>query len=342
MTMRLTYFILCAAAVLAVSLVSPTAQAQSADALIQQGLDLRRQQRDAEALQHFQDAYNLNHSAQALAQIALAEQALGNYVEAEVHLQQALAVRGDAWIEARRPQLTQAAQQIGAQLGTVELSGGVPGAQVYVNGIERGTLPAAARIRLRAGSAVIEIRAQGYVPVQRSVMVAAGGTARESIQLIPAAGGQVQVQAQGGPVVQPQPRYTGYQQPQTRYEEQANLRLFWAGLPVFLAPFLITGVTGYIAHAGSSTDDLAPMGFIPVAGPFIYIDTADVDFTVGMLALSGIAQAAGIVLMVLGFTTTREVEVRASLGDGPQAPTLTFLPAAGPEYVGGSLALNHF
>ena len=140
-----------------------------------------------------------SHSAQALAQIALAEQALGNYVEAELHMQQALAVQ-DMWINSRRAQLQAALGQISAQLSTIEIAGGVPGAEVYVNGVQRGTFPQAARIRARAGSAVVEIRAQGYVPVQRTVMVMAGGTARESIQLI-AAG--------GGPGVQPQPQPGG-------------------------------------------------------------------------------------------------------------------------------------
>ncbi|MEZ4337576.1 MAG: tetratricopeptide repeat protein, partial [Sandaracinaceae bacterium] len=168
--LRSNFALALAAAFVGLLVVAPVASAQSAEILIQQGIDLRRQQRDAEALQHFQDAYGLSQSAEALAQIALAEQALGNYVEAEVHLQQALATQ-DAWINMRRPQLQEALGQISAQLGTIEIAGGVAGAQVFVNGVERGTFPQAARIRARAGSAVIEVRAQGYLSVQRTVMV---------------------------------------------------------------------------------------------------------------------------------------------------------------------------
>lgn len=337
MTLRAN-FLPVVAALFAALLVSSVAHAQSADALIQEGLELRRQTRDAEALQRFQDAYNLSQSAQALAQIALAEQALGNYVEAEIHLQSALATQ-DPWIATRRPALQEALGQISAQLGTIEISGGVPGAQVFVNGIDRGTFPQAARIRARAGSAVIEIRAQGYLTVQRTVMVMAGGTARESVQLV-ASGGAV---VQPTPYVQPGGGGGYYQQPaQVQYENQPIWGLFWAGLPVFLAPYLITGITVFTINPSYAEEQA--FGFIPIVGPFLLLDYISDDTGLGytFLILDGIVQAAGIVMMVLGLTLTREVAVRAELGDQPDAPTLTFTPLAGPDTVGGALTLTHF
>jgi len=347
-----SFFFSCAAAT-AILLTVPVASAQSAEVLIQQGLDLRRQQRDEEALQRFQDAYNLNHSAQALAQIALAEQALGRFVEAEIHLQQALAVQGDAWISTRQPQLQQALQQISSQLGTIQIQGGVPGAVVFVNGVERGTMPQAANLRVRAGSAVVEIRAQGYVPVQRTVNVLAGGTSRESIQLIAAAGGggaQVQgggqVQAGGGvQVVQGQNQYGTYQGQQAQtvtYESQPNLGLFWAGLPVFLAPYLLTGLITYAVDEGYT--DASAYGWIPLIGPWLLIADGYVseDYLTTFVVLSGVAQLAGVVLMVLGLATTREVAVRAQLGPDERSPVLTFDPLVSDTFAGGALTLSHF
>ena len=356
MTMRMTVRTLAAAAFLAALHIVPVAHAQSADVLIQQGLELRRAQRDAEALQRFQDAYNLNHSPHALAQIALAEQALGSYVEAEIHLQQALAVQGDAWIDTRRAALAQGLAQISAQLGTIEISGGVAGAQVFVNGTDRGTFPQAARLRVRAGSAVVEIRAQGYMPVQRSIQVSAGGTAREAVQMITAQG-QVAVQGQGqvqGQVVQPQggggayvvqqpgqyATYQGQQQPQVQYESQPNLGLFWAGLPVFLVPWILTFSITFALDGG--TTDATTWGFIPLIGPWVLLDYPEDDFTFTMLIVSGLLQLAGVTLMVLGLATTREVAVRAELGDGPRAPVLTFTPMFGTDFAGGGLTLTHF
>lgn len=326
----------------AVFLAAAPADAQSAEILIQQGLDLRRQHRDEEALQRFLDAYNLNRSAQALAQVALAEQALGRYVDAELHLQQALAVQGDVWISTRQPQLQQALAQISAQLGTVELQGGVSGATVYVNGQERGTLPQAARIRVRAGSAVIEVRAQGYVSVQRTVAVMAGGTARESIQLIASGGGGGggAVVVQGG-----QTTYTGYngqpiQTQQVTYQSVPNLGLFWAGLPIFAVPYLLTIASAYAIDDGVT--DLSTFSLIPLLGPWLMLDYAFEDYEVTLLVLSGVAQLAGAVLMVLGLTTYREVAVRADLGDQPDSPTLTLTPLVSDTFAGGALTLQHF
>jgi len=340
-----SFFLLCAAVTAILSTV-PVASAQSAEVLIQQGLDLRRQHRDEEALQRFQDAYNLSHSAQALAQIALAEQALGRFVEAEIHLQQALAVSGDMWIDSRRPQLQQALQQISSQLGTIEIQGGVPGAVVFVNGTERGTMPQAAQLRVRAGSAVVEIRAQGYVPVQRTVNVLAGGTARESIQLIASSGGQGQaVQGGGGGGVQVvqggQPQYGTYQgqavQTQT-YETRPTWGLFWAGLPIFLVPYLVTGLVGSAVGGEYTT-----YGWIPVAGPFIWAADGFVyEEELTILVISGIAQLAGIAMMILGLAIQREVAVRAQLGPDERAPVLTFAPVASDTFAGGALTLSHF
>jgi len=334
------------ALVLALSVLSPVAQAQSAEVLIQQGLQLRRQHRDAEALQHFQDAHALNQSAQALAQIALAEQALGSYVEAETHLQQALSLQGDVWIGSRAPQLQQALAQISAQLGTVEISGAIPGAIVLVNGVERGTFPEAAQLRMRAGSAVVEIRAQGYLPVQRTVVVMSGGIARESIQLIAAQGQPApQPQGQDYPQQQPQPgyavqpQYATYQQPQTQFETEPNMRLFWIGLPLFAAPWVLTWALTLTIDDGAT--DATGYSFIPLVGPFLMLENND-DFFATVLIIDGLAQIAGATLMVLGLVTTREVEVRAELGNEPDAPVLTFRPLAGQNYVGGSLTLTHF
>jgi len=65
---------------LATILAWGTAAAQGtdpADAAIRRGVDLRRQGQDDQALQEFKKAYELSPSPRALAQIGLAEQALG-------------------------------------------------------------------------------------------------------------------------------------------------------------------------------------------------------------------------------------------------------------------------
>src|SRR5262245_14916190 len=82
-----------------VAFVSPIAAQDAGDDSIARGVALRRQGRNAEALAEFQKAYARDPSPRALAQIALAQQALGNWVVAETGLVDALAARNDPWIQ---------------------------------------------------------------------------------------------------------------------------------------------------------------------------------------------------------------------------------------------------
>jgi hypothetical protein len=93
---------------LAVLTGSGHARADAADDAIKRGVELRRERKDAEALEQFQLAQSVRSSPRGLAQVALAEQALGRWSDAERDLQGALQVKNDAWIEAHRSILEQA------------------------------------------------------------------------------------------------------------------------------------------------------------------------------------------------------------------------------------------
>ena len=68
--------------VLVALLSASFARAQDAEALVEEGLALRREGRDAEAAERFRAAYDVDHSARSLAQLAFAEQATGDWVAA--------------------------------------------------------------------------------------------------------------------------------------------------------------------------------------------------------------------------------------------------------------------
>src|SRR3982751_2270792 len=74
------------------------ARADDAEPLIRRGIELRRAGRDAEALEQFRQANQLAPSPRAAAQIGLAEQALGRWLDADGHLRAALAAPSDPWI----------------------------------------------------------------------------------------------------------------------------------------------------------------------------------------------------------------------------------------------------
>lgn len=77
----------------------PTAQT---DAWMEEGIRLRAERRDAEALAVFRRAWEAARSPEARAQMALAEQALGLWIDAERDLLAALAAADHPWIARNR------------------------------------------------------------------------------------------------------------------------------------------------------------------------------------------------------------------------------------------------
>jgi hypothetical protein len=178
--------------VLAAAMLGVVAQARAAEgggggeeeAALRRGFELREKGKDEAALAEFQHAYDLKKGARARAQMALAEQALGRWIDAEAHLAEALQRTGDPWIARNRALLEQALGEIRQHVGSLELSGGTPGAEVRVNGRVAGKMPLDGPLRVEAGSVALEVRASGYLPVLRTINVPANGLAREPITLV--------------------------------------------------------------------------------------------------------------------------------------------------------------
>ncbi|MEO7111486.1 MAG: tetratricopeptide repeat protein [Polyangiaceae bacterium] len=156
---------------------------QNSDALIDAGVALREQGRDDLALQDFQKAYALTPTSHALAQIGLAEQALGIWLKAEHDVTEALKDASDPWIEKNRNALASALSTIQSHLGTLEIRCDAPDAEVFVDGGSRGKLNPGSSIRVEAGTREVQVRAPGKYASSRSVIVPPGGIARETIAL---------------------------------------------------------------------------------------------------------------------------------------------------------------
>jgi hypothetical protein len=172
-----------AVALVGLAVVSPRAWAEGdEDAAVRRGLDLRREGKDQEALEEFQKAYGRKRSARTIAQIGLAEQALGRWVEAEAHVGQALTDDNHPWIRKNAPTLKSALAEIQRHVGSLEIIG-PPAAEVRVNGQVIGTLPFAKAVRVPIGILNVEVRKDGYLPSSRPVSIAVGVLTRESIGL---------------------------------------------------------------------------------------------------------------------------------------------------------------
>jgi hypothetical protein len=160
--------------------------AKSPDELIREGIELRRQDRTEEALVRFKQALALQATPRALAQVALAEQALGHWPDAERHLTAALEATADSWIAKNRAPLAGALETIQKHLGSISVEGTPRGAEVKVNGIVVGVLPLKDPVRVTSGSTILEIRAPGYIAVTRVMAVGIGESIREQVALLSA------------------------------------------------------------------------------------------------------------------------------------------------------------
>jgi len=163
------------------------AASEKAEKMVRRGLELRRGGKDEEALEVFRAAYALRPTANAQAQIALAEQALGLWVDAERDLGAALEQERDPWIKKNGAVLRGAMNVIRQHLGSVQLSGTPAGARVKLDERDVGTLPFDKPVRVTAGEVVVSISAPGYTEISRKVTVSAGGLTREVFVLHPEA-----------------------------------------------------------------------------------------------------------------------------------------------------------
>jgi hypothetical protein len=177
---------------LGLAFVCPLAGAQeapdaSAEAHVQRGLDLRRVGDDATALAEFKLAEHSMPIARVRAQIGLALQALGRWRDAEEVLIRVLAEESDPWTLEHREVLHQSLEAVQRHLSWLSIECNVNGAEAAVNGEAAGHLPLAKPIRVVAGNVVLDVRAEGYETVRRTIEVSPGVPARESVELVVAA-----------------------------------------------------------------------------------------------------------------------------------------------------------
>ena len=226
------------------------APAGDADALIQRGVELRRRGDDLGALSLFEQAHAEDPTPRAKAQIALAEQALGRWVQAEEHLLAALAAKDDAWIAGNEATLTSALSTIQQRLSSLTIYGGVEGAEVRVNGQPAGLLPLAEPLRVPSGGVIIEVAHEGYYTVQRQLTLAGGGRFVESITMTPRP-------ADASPAAAPAPgserQPVGAEPPAaTSVGDGLSPALFWIGASVTA---VLGGVTVWSALDTKSKND---------------------------------------------------------------------------------------
>jgi hypothetical protein len=202
-----------------------------------------------------------------LAQIGMAEQALGRWADAEAHLTDAMKSTTNPWIVKNRELLEQSLANVAGHLGSIAVDG-PKGATLEINGASVGVLPLDHPLRVPAGTVVLGVRASGFFPMQRVATVAAGQLGREQIDLVPLsqsgspppppsttelpAAGRTTSAGAATPAAEPGPAVTDAGQPAPASARAWQRPLAWVAVGLGGAA-LATGVTFHFIHENKLT-----------------------------------------------------------------------------------------
>jgi hypothetical protein len=132
------------------------------DEFLVQGIEQRRKGDEVKALELIQKAYKLNPIPRHAGQLALVEQALHRWIDADKHLREALSSGTSPWVKKNRDVLEKAALVIDQHLGQIDIKTDVPQSELWVTGTRVGVI-GDKPLRIYAGKVQLEIRAKGYV-----------------------------------------------------------------------------------------------------------------------------------------------------------------------------------
>jgi hypothetical protein len=313
--------------VIAVALVAETAAVASAaedpEALIHQGVELRKKGDDIRAEGYFRRAYELAQTPRAAAQLGLVEMALGVYPEAERYLTDALASQ-DAWVRANNQVLQQTLDKARAQLVRVRIAGAPAGATVSTPA--RGTLklPSDKTVWLPPGATSVHVEAAGMQAADVKVSGAAGETRDVTVTMpaepthSPGPGTVGATEQSSGPTREPEGTITRPESSPPAPSAGSGLR--WGGVATGAAGVAAAVVGGVLFAAGNTKRD-------NLQSPTHPYDASDENWKtyrgagIGLLVGGGALLAGGITMFVLGWqqehAATGASSVALSGGAGP-------------------------
>lgn len=164
---------------------APPDKATQAEALIREGIELRRLSDDQAALVKFQAAVNIEASPRAVAQLGLCELAVGRFSHAVEHLTFAMHATKDKWVASKKAILRESLEQAKARVGRVEVVAEPSGAEVFVNGERIGATPLVGPVLTNEGSVDVQVRKEGFEPQSRSLSLKGGQYQKIAITLEP-------------------------------------------------------------------------------------------------------------------------------------------------------------
>ena len=162
-----------------------SAQAQvteEPEALIKQGISLRRKGDDRRAQGYLKRAYDLAKTPRSAAQLGLVEQALGQFADAQIHLSEALATK-DPWVQENRAQLEESRNFVRSKLAKVAITGAPGDATIAVGSDPPFALPRDGVVWLAPGANTVVVAAPGRKPVTKTVTAGPGESTSVAVEL---------------------------------------------------------------------------------------------------------------------------------------------------------------
>ena len=159
--------------------------AERAEALIREGVQLRAHDAAARALPLFVQAYQLSRTPRTAAQLGLCELELGYFVAAERYLSEALAAPDHPWVAKNKGTLKKPLETARANIGELSLIVAPASAEVSLNHKPLDRTALAAPIRLNKGPVDLEVRAPGYQPALDTITIVGGKREERTFSLVP-------------------------------------------------------------------------------------------------------------------------------------------------------------
>ncbi len=323
------------AALLVVAAASTKARAaEDPEALIRDGIELRRHGEDAKAHGYFQRAYDVGHTPRAAAQLGLVNQALGFNLEAEHYLTEALQTQ-DPWVLSHRNILEKSRQTVRARLGRIEVRGLPSDATAAWAGQAAQPVPNNNVLWVVPGKVTLTFAAPNHTPVTKETSVGPGESVTVEIEM-PAV--PQPVAAQPAPAPEPAaaaapPTQTPPASPETEAGSGRPLRI--AGL-ITAGAGVAAGVAGiFVYRAGvnkahaieQNANPQSPAPYDESNGNYKSLSNAGIGLMIG----GGVALVTGVVLYFVGRGANSESN------EGGTQVSLGYLPGFGAHLsLGGS------